>query len=78
MTNRAFLLLDTVVFFLITWGALSLRHGGLTWPQFRDQLYVFIPIFLLATFVLWLFSRGGGGERGKKEKVTYSKRLHSC
>ena len=56
MTNRAFLLLDAVVFFLITWGTLTLRHGGLTWTQFRDQLYVFIPIFLLATFVLWLFS----------------------
>ncbi len=56
MTNRAFLLLDGAVFFLMTWGILSLRHGGLTWPQFRDQLYAYIPIFLLATFVLWLFS----------------------
>ncbi len=56
MTNRAFLLLDGAVFFLMTWGILSLRHRGLTWPQFRDQLYVYIPIFLLATFVLWLFS----------------------
>ena len=56
MNNRVFLLLDGVVFFLLTWGILSLRHGGLTWPQFRDQLYVYIPIFFLATFVLWLFS----------------------
>lgn len=56
MTNRAFLLVDTLVFFLMTWGILTLRHGGLSWPGFRDQLYVFIPIFLLATFVLWLFS----------------------
>lgn len=56
MNNRVFLLLDGVVFFLMTWGILTLRHGGLTWPQFRDQLYVYIPIFFLATFVLWLFS----------------------
>ncbi len=56
MNNRVFLLLDGIVFFLLTWGILSLRHGGLSWHQFRDQLYVFIPIFLLATFVLWLFS----------------------
>ncbi len=56
MTGRAFLLLDAIAFLLITWGTLTLRHGGLTWPQFRDQLYVFLPIFALATFVLWLFS----------------------
>lgn len=56
MTKRIFLLADTLVFFLLTWGILSLRHGGLSWPQFRDQLYVYILIFLLATFVLWLFS----------------------
>ncbi len=56
MTKRIFLLADTLVFFLLTWGILSLRHGGLSWPQFRDRLYVYILIFLLATFVLWLFS----------------------
>ncbi len=56
MSGKGFLFVDTVVFFLLTWGILSLRHGGLTWPQFRDQLYVYIPIFLFASFVLWLFS----------------------
>ncbi len=56
MTKFAFLFIDAIVFFLMTWGILFLRHGGLTWPRFRDQLYVFIPIFLLTTFVLWLFS----------------------
>ena len=56
MNNRIFVLLDGIFFFLSTWGTLSLRHGGLTWPQFRDQLYAYIPIFLVATFVLWLFS----------------------
>lgn len=56
MTSRIFFLLDAVVFFLITWGTLYVRHGGLTWPQFRNQLYVYIPIFLFASFMLWLFS----------------------
>ena len=56
MNSRLFLLLDGIVFFLITWGVLSVRHGWLSWPDFRDQLYAFVPIFLLATFVLWLFS----------------------
>ena len=56
MTGKWFFLLDTVVFFGITWGTLYLRHGGLKWPQFRDQLYVYIPIFLLTSFMLWLFS----------------------
>lgn len=56
MTGKLFFLLDTVVFFCITWGTLFVRHGGLTWPRFRDQFYVYIPIFLLASFLLWLFS----------------------
>ena len=56
MTGKIFFLLDLIVFFCITWGVLNTRHGGLTWPQFRDQLYVYIPIFLLASFILWLFS----------------------
>ena len=56
MTGKLFFLIDAVAFFLITWGILNARHGGLTWPQFRDQLYVYIPIFLLASFLLWLFS----------------------
>ena len=56
MTGKLFFLLDTIAFFCITWGMLNARHGGLTWPQFRNQLYVYIPIFLLATFLLWLFS----------------------
>ena len=56
MTGRVFFLLDAVVFFSLTGMILCVRHGGLTWPQFRDQLYVYIPIFLLASFILWLFS----------------------
>ena len=56
MTSRIFWLLDSVVFLLLTWSILYVRHGGLSWPHFRDQLYVYIPIFLLASFVLWLFS----------------------
>lgn len=56
MTKHLFLLVDTIVFFLLTWGILSLRHGGLAWPRFVNQLYVYIPIFLLTTFVLWVFS----------------------
>ena len=54
--GRVFFLLDAVVFFLTTSVILYLRHGGLTWPFLRDQLYIFIPIFLFASFVLWLFS----------------------
>lgn len=56
MTGKIFFLLDAAVFFGITWVSLYLRHGGLTWVPFRDQLYVYIPIFFLASFVLWLFS----------------------
>ena len=56
MNGKLFFILDSIAFFLITWGALTLRHGGLTWVRFRTQLYVFLPIFALATFVLWLFS----------------------
>lgn len=56
MTKFAFLFVDTFAFFLITWGILFLRHGGLTWPHLRNQLYIYIPIFMLVTFVLWLFS----------------------
>ncbi len=56
MTKFAFLFVDTIAFFLMTWGILLLRHGGLTWPHFKNQLYIYIPIFLLVTFVLWLFS----------------------
>lgn len=54
--GRAFFLLDTIAFFGTTAILLHLRHGGLSWPFLRDQLYVFIPIFLFASFVLWLFS----------------------
>ena len=56
MTGRLFFFLDTLVFFALTWTILYVRHGGLSWSSFRNQLYVFIPIFLLASFVLWLFS----------------------
>ncbi len=56
MTGRLFFLLDTVVFFCMTWGVLTLRHGWLRWVEFRNQLYAYIPIFLLASFILWLFS----------------------
>ena len=56
MNGRLFFLLDMVVFYLMTWGVLLLRHGGLSWVKFRDQLYAYIPIFLLASFILWLFS----------------------
>ncbi len=56
MNGKIFFLLDALVFFTITWVTLYLRHGGLTWVSFRNQLYVYIPIFLLASFVLWLFS----------------------
>lgn len=56
MTGRLFFLIDMLCFFCLTWCVLMLRHGGLRWVEFRDQLYVYIPIFLLASFVLWLFS----------------------
>ena len=56
MTGRLFFILDAIAFFLLTWGVLFVRHGGLRWVGFRNQLYVYIPIFLLASFVLWLFS----------------------
>ncbi len=56
MTGRLFFIIDTLTFFCLTWSILFLRHGGLSWVGFRNQLYVFIPIFLLASFVLWLFS----------------------
>lgn len=56
MTGRLFLLLDAVAFFLLTWGILICRHGGLKWIPLRNQLYVYLPIFLLASFILWLFS----------------------
>lgn len=54
--GRIFFLIDCLFFFIATAAMLYLRHGGLSWPFLRDQLYVFIPIFLFASFVLWLFS----------------------
>ncbi len=56
MTGRIFLGVDAFVFFGLTSALLAFRHHGLTWPQCRDQLYVYIPIFLFASFILWLFS----------------------
>ena len=56
MNGKLFFLLDFVVFFAITYSAVYLRHGGITWLDFRHQLWTFVPIFLLAGFVLWLFS----------------------
>ncbi len=56
MNGKLFFFTDGLVFFAITWATLYVRHGGLNWVSFRDQLYAYIPIFLLASFVLWLFS----------------------
>ena len=54
--GKFFFFTDALVFFLMTSGILHLRHGGISWVFLRNQLYVFIPIFLFATFILWLFS----------------------
>lgn len=54
--GKLFFFIDAVIFFLMTAGILYVRHGGLSSTFLRDQLYVFIPIFLFASFVLWLFS----------------------
>ena len=56
MTGKLFFALDTLVFFGITWLAVLLRHSGISWVAFRYQLWTFIPIFLFASFILWLFS----------------------
>ena len=56
MNGKIFFILDTLVFFLITWTSLYVRHGGLTWAGFKHQLLAFIPLFLFVSFVLWLFS----------------------
>lgn len=56
MTGRLFFLIDTIAFFCLTWGMLFVRHGGLRWVAFRNQLYAYIPIFLFSSFILWLFS----------------------
>lgn len=56
MNGKLFFILDTFVFFCITSVALYIRHGGLTWQSFEKQLWAFIPIFLLTSFILWLFS----------------------
>ena len=56
MSSFGFFCIDGIAFFLITWSLLVARHSGLTWPSFRDQLYIYLPIFLFSTFILWLFS----------------------
>lgn len=56
MNGKLFFAIDTLVFFVFTWGILYVRHGGLSWGEFRHQLWAFVPIFLLVSFVLWLFS----------------------
>lgn len=56
MNGRLFFVLDTLVFFAATYGMVYLRHGGITWLGFRHQLWTFVPIFLFASFILWLFS----------------------
>ncbi len=56
MTGKFFFILDTLAFFAITWLAVCARHGNISWVSFRYQLYTFVPVFLFASFVLWLFS----------------------
>jgi len=56
MNAQLFFLVDTLAFFVLTWLALFVRHGGLSWEEFCYQLWAFLPIFLFTTFVLWLFS----------------------
>jgi len=56
MNAQLFFIVDTFIFFVLTWLSLSLRHPGLSWEGFCHQLWAFFPIFLVTTFVLWLFS----------------------
>ena len=56
MISRLFFILDGVVFFALTWAMVSLRHGGVSLEQFGRSGYVYLAIFLLASFILWLFS----------------------
>ena len=56
MTGKLFFILDMFAFFAITWIAVYLRHDGLSWRFFSYQLWTFVPIFLFASFMLWLFS----------------------
>lgn len=56
MNGKLFFILDSIAFFGIIWTSLYVRHGGLSWVGFRNQMWAFVPIFLLASFVLWLFS----------------------
>jgi len=56
MTGKLFFILDTLAFFSLTWAIVYVRHGGISWHSFSYQLWTFIPIFLFASFMLWLFS----------------------
>ena len=56
MNGKLFFIIDTLAFFFITWSALYLRHGGLSWASFYHQLWAFFPIFIFISFILWLFS----------------------
>lgn len=56
MNGKLFFVLDTIVFFAMLWSALYLRHSGITSAEFAHQLLAWLPIFLWASFILWLFS----------------------
>ena len=56
MTGKLFFILDTLAFFAITWLTVYMRHGNKVWDSFHHQLWTFVPVFLFASFVLWLFS----------------------
>ena len=56
MNGKLFFVLDTIVFFAMLWSALYLRHSGITSTEFAHQLIAWLPIFLWASFILWLFS----------------------
>ncbi len=56
MNGTLFFLLDSIVFFALSYLLVFLRHGELSASLFVKELWVFVPIFLLVSFVVWLFS----------------------
>lgn len=56
MTGQWFFLLDSCVFFATAYVLVALRYGDPSSVLFLQELWIFAAVFLLVSFLLWLFS----------------------
>lgn len=56
MSGRFFFLLDGIVFFCILFCSVALRRWEIDPVIFINNCKIFLPIFLMTSFILWVFS----------------------